>query len=91
MSDTVNIKRERALRENDNSILLPADTLRYALDDIESGKTPADSVLILHLDHGDDGTEFNAGWYAANLKSSEMIALMRAIEHRLLTEMGFGD
>ena len=91
MTEPISLNVARADRENDNSLLSPVDALREAIRDIENGEYPAERILILRLDHGEDGNEFNVGWHAANINSTMMIALMEAVKHRLLTDVGFGD
>lgn len=81
----------RAEREGDNSLLTPIDALRTAIDDIESGECPADGVLVLRLSRGAEGMFFDTGWYASNMKSSEMLALVEVFRHRILAEMCFGQ
>jgi hypothetical protein len=85
----VNLGAERALRENDNAAWSPAECLDNAADEVRSGERLCDRVLILFLDKGPDGLEFTVGWQAANMQSSEMIALMEITKARLITEMGF--
>lgn len=88
MSDNItSLNAERAHRQHDNNLITPVETLRDAMQEIESGERKADSVLVLTLDRG-EGDEFNTGWYASRLKSSEMIAVMEAIKAQILQEMG---
>lgn len=79
----VDLNKIRA--ETDNRLVDPADLLRQAADEIERGEEPATSVLVLRLDS--DGDSYDTGWWAANLKSSEMIALMEFTKARLLNMM----
>lgn len=85
--DVVSLNSARAERDDDNRHMTPADTLREALADIESGERPATSLMALTLDT--DEKQFSSGWYAANLKSSEMIALMETVKAALLRDMGY--
>lgn len=79
----------RAAREHDNSMHTPVDCLRDTIADIEAGEITPSSVLVLGLDRGQDGESFRITWAAANLRSSEMLAVLEAAKARILAEMGY--
>lgn len=86
MTDVTNLNAVRADRADDNRLWTPADTIRDVLGDIEAGRIEPDKILVLHWKTGED--DFHTGWAAANMKSSEMIALMEMVKATLLRDMG---
>mgnify|MGYP003552283491 CR=1 FL=1 len=76
----------RAMLTGNNSDQTPADCLRDALNEISSGERQCTSLLVLTLNAGDG--QFGTGWYAANLRSSEMVALVEIVKLRFLAQMG---
>jgi hypothetical protein len=82
-----NLNVERAVRAEDNTLLSPADCLEDALNEVRSGKRDCDAVLVLTLDKRDGC--FNTGFYACNIKASEMLALMEVHKTKVLRDMGF--
>jgi len=78
----------RADRENDNTLLSPVECLEDAAEDLRSGKTKCDKLLVLRLNTGDDGSSYDVGFNASNLRSSEMLALMEVAKAILLAGMG---
>lgn len=59
--------------KDDNTLISPEQTLLDALDEIKSGKRPANKVLILTL--YDEDKCYGNGFYASNMKASEMVTL----------------
>lgn len=90
MSGPTILGMRRALTTGDNRHVSPSEVLRAAADDFDEGRETPDGAMVLHVRRG-DGDEFTAGWYASNLRSSDMIALMECIKANLLSEMGFGN
>jgi len=78
----------RADRENDNTLLSSVECLEDAAEDLRSGKTKCDKLLVLRLNTGDDGSSYDVGFNASNLRSSEMLALMEVAKAILLAGMG---
>ena len=76
----------RAMLTGDNGDQTPADCLRDALNEISSGERQCTSLLVLTLNE-DDGM-FATGWYAANMKCSQMVALVEIVKLRFLAQMG---
>lgn len=91
MSEPTSIGVERAKRKNDNRHLTPLDILSIAETEIRDGTRPAKSLVILALDRGEDVEEYNVGWYAANIQASEIISLMKVVEHYMLQDMGVAE
>ena len=59
--------------KNDNTLITPEQTLERALTDIRSGERKCNKLLVLTLDDTDGS--WTKGYYAANVKVSEMVAL----------------
>lgn len=87
MSDPISLGAARAEREGDNRLISPVETLREAIANIESGAVPANAVIVLALNTADGA--YAVRWFASNLRSSEMIALMEVAKVSLLRDMGF--
>lgn len=82
----------RADRENDNALLSPAECCEDAANDIRSGKTPCDKLLVLRLrTTGDNGDEYHVGFNACNMRSSEMLALLEVAKVEVMKCMGYID
>ena len=79
----------RAAKKDDNSLLTPAECLEDAAQDIRSGETVADKAMAILLNTGEDGAFYDIRWYASNMRSSEMLALLEATKIRILTAMSF--
>jgi hypothetical protein len=86
MTDAVDLRAEKVKRETDNSKIQPQDTLRMALADLESGAETPNRVMVLCWD--DREKEFDTYFYACNIKSSEMLALLEMTKQRILRDMG---
>lgn len=91
MGDIRSLNAERASRANDNTLISPAECLEDAATDIRSGERVCNKVLVITLntDGGDMGDVFQVGFYAAQMKSSEMLAAIEAIKTIVLRDMGF--
>lgn len=87
MSDVTSLNAERAARAQDNRLLSPVECLRDAMRAIESGDRACDKVLVLTLDTS--GDRFGVGYFASQLRGSEILALCEAMKARMLAEMGF--
>lgn len=86
MSEVTSLSAARADRENDNRLVSPAECLEEMAKKIRSGR-PCTSVLVLSLDIGEDGENYDTGFVASNLKGSEMIALMETVKHDVVRLM----
>lgn len=87
MSKIINIVE----KSNDNSMLDVMSMLEYAQKDIKDKKeneeySPNKAVLLL-LETDKDG--YQPSWYAANMKTSEMVALLSILTKTLIDDMGF--
>lgn len=82
---TVDLGRFRRERVTDNAEITPLECLEDAASEIREMDDPPGSVMVIALKKG--GGVYNTSWWAADLSSTEMIALMRKIEHDLLHEM----
>lgn len=91
MSDIISLNIARANATNDNTVVSPAETLRDALFEIESGKRSPQSILILTLDKGPDCDCYGMGWYAAKLQVSEIIALLEHAKYRFIKTLAGDD
>ena len=81
-----------AEKKNDNSFRNCVEALEEMIDEIKSGKLKCDSLLILHLEDSKDIDQYNYGFSAVNLHSSEMISLMRITESLVINQMNlFGE
>ncbi len=83
---TVNLNIVRATKEGNNQCLTPSDILEDALTDIAAGDKTPSKAMVLFLE--EDELQFSTSWYAANMKSSEMLALLEMIKSSLLRDMG---
>lgn len=87
MSEVTSLNAERADRENDNRLYSPSECLESLAAELRQGK-PCSSLLVLRLDTGPDGREYNTGFSACNLSGSEMLALIEATKPLILQNMG---
>lgn len=58
----------------DNRSLSPIQALEWAIKDIQSGERACNRLLIITLD--DTNGQYHSGYYAANIKQSEILALL---------------
>ena len=65
---------------NDNTLISPVQALQAAIDDIVEGGRPVDKLLVLTVDTR-AGEGYKVGFYASNLRSSEMLALTSRFQH----------
>jgi hypothetical protein len=86
MADVHNLNAARADKAQDNTLLSPADCLEDALQEVRSGVRVCDKLVVLTLDTTGDG--YGMGYYASNIKASEIIALCEATKARMLRLMG---
>lgn len=73
----ISLAARRALDAGDNSLWTPGDMLRNMAE--EHGGAPKAFAVVLD-DH--DGA-YNWHWSAANMRASEMIALIEMLKHEL--------
>lgn len=86
MGEVRSLNAARAIRERDNTLISPLECLEDAANDLRAGKHTATSALVLTLDTTDGS--YCLGFYASNLKASEMVSLCEAMKHRALQHMG---
>lgn len=90
MSEKVtSLGARRVDRENDNGLWSPLECLRDAVGELETGERKADCALVLFLDKGQSGMEYNLGWHASRLHASEMLALLDVARAAILADMGY--
>jgi len=77
----------RALKTLDNRQWTPVECLQDCINDIVSGKSPTDKLLILRVSTDDE--KFNVGYHACNIKASEIIAALECAKAQVLQEMGY--
>jgi hypothetical protein len=63
---------------NDNRFATPGDILEDALRDIATGSESSSRCIIITLDDADDC--YNPHFYLANIKHSEVVALLATIQ-----------
>jgi hypothetical protein len=86
MTHPIDLRAEKVSRENDNRKIQPQDALILALADLESGAETPNRVMVLFWDDGEE--EFDTNFYACNINSSEMLALLEMTKQRILRDMG---
>jgi len=86
--DPIDFTQERARRLNDNRNADPVAVLRLAADEIEAGERPCDSVVVLMLNRGENDDSYGTSMMAADIRNSEIVALMEVLKIRLMQEMG---
>ena len=92
MADVHNLNAARADKAKDNTLLSPADCLEDALQELRSGVRVCDKLVVLALDTSPDNSGYAMGFYACNMKASEIVALCEAMKARMLQSMGIiGD
>ena len=81
----------RALKTGDNRLWSPLDCLRDCIKDIETNERPCDKLLILRLVVTPDnkGDKFDVGYNAAQLKGSEILAMLECCKALIMQEMGY--
>lgn len=87
MADVQSLAAARADRENDNTLISPAECCDDAARTIRSGKRKADAALVLTLSRVEG--KFDVGYFASNLKASEMLALLEVAKVRILQTMNY--
>lgn len=85
MTDLVSLNSIRAEKAGDNGLVSPVEVLRNVIAEIEAGKIDPDKLMVLHL--STKGDVYDSGWYAADLRSSEMIALCEVTKANLIDMM----
>jgi len=92
MTDDVHsLAAARALKAGDNRLWSPVDCLRDCLNDIETGRVPCEKLMVLRLVTSPDakGDRFDVGYNVAQLKGSEILALLEVAKIQILEEMGY--
>ena len=87
MTEIASLGAHRALKSADNRQWTPVECLQDAINDIVTGKSPADKLLILRIDTREE--KFNVGYHACNVKASEILAACECIKAQVLQEMGY--
>ena len=87
MADVQSLAAARADRENDNTLISPAECCDDAARAIRSGERKADAALVLTLNRVEG--KFDVGYFASNLKASEMLALLEVAKVRILQTMNY--
>ena len=87
MSEVVSLGLARS--KDNNALITPVELLRIALSEVENGDEAATSVMVIRLNRGEENDLFDTGWWASNLSSSEMVALIEAVKIGLLRDMGY--
>lgn len=82
-----NLNVERAIREQDNRLVSPIETLEDYAAEIATGDEAPSRLLILGLKENEDGT-FELSHRASNLRASEMLALLEMAKVNVLAQMG---
>ena len=91
MTDKItSLGTKRALKSGDNRAWTPVECLLDCAEDIRSGATECDKLLILRL-NTKDGATFDVGCNAAQLKASEIIAVLEVAKAMILEDMGYID
>lgn len=89
MGEVKSFNAERANRTGDNTLITPAECLEDAASEIRSGARECNKVMVITLNTGDNYDTFQVGFYAAQMRSSEMLAALEAIKTTVLRDMGF--
>lgn len=76
---------KRVGRLTDNAAVTPLDLLKTVIDDIESGETPCDGLLIITVKRNEDSS-MKVTRYRANIKREAEIALLGSQHHRAIHE-----
>lgn len=85
MAEIRNINALRADRENDNTLLSPADCLQDAAEDIRLGNLQCDGLLLIALDRTNGGFSFR--YRCSNMRTSEIVALLEVMKAKALSYM----
>ena len=81
--EPTNFNVVRADKENDNRLLSPIECLESVIAEIKSGKR-CDSVLVVMLDRGEDGTSYGSEMRACNISEPDMISLLEISKYTVL-------
>lgn len=87
MSEVYSLAAARAGRENDNSLISPAECCEEVANSIRSGDLKCNSALVLCLDT--DGGAWDMKFAASNIRCSEMLALLETAKIEILKSMGY--
>lgn len=63
-------------RANDNRFTTPKDMLEQAMRDLEAKELHGGQAILLVLDRGPAGNCYSVGFRAANIRKSEIVALL---------------
>lgn len=84
MADVRSFNAARADKAQDNSLISPLEQIEEAAEDLRSGKADATSAMVILLDRGKDGGDYNHHWYMSKLAASEAIALLEVVKAGLV-------
>lgn len=85
---TVDLARERAKRADDNRDVTPEQLMEQALEELRAGEEHATALVILRRHDDPEDDTFGIGWWAANARGSDIIALMEMVKATILRDQG---
>lgn len=88
--ESLNVVRIAAHRQ-DNRLLTPQEMLAVALDEHKAMTEDEQYNKAMLLTLRADGEEYEAGYYACNMRRSEMAALLSTVLHRLTASLSGAD
>ena len=77
MSDPINFREMRALKEQDGTLWTPLDCLKALVREFESGETkPVDAVYVAMLRRREDGQASSFPFYTAGARTIELRGML---------------
>lgn len=70
--------------KNDAALMTPTDALREALSDIQKGIITPNKLIVVALDDTDG--MYSTRFVQANMKMSEIVALLEVMKHNIITD-----
>jgi len=86
MAEIRSINALRANRHDDNTLISPAECLEDVAEDLRSGASQCNKLLVLALDTGDGG-DYDITFAASNMHVTEMIALLEVAKATFLDHL----
>lgn len=74
-------------RANDNTFITVDQMLELAIHERRDGRLNGSKAILLVLDQGEDGTAYATRFRCANMKKSEIVALLETRAHCFKREL----
>lgn len=86
-AEITSLSAVRAEKENDATLICPAECLEEAARQIRAGNHSCQKLIVITLDEGEDGNSYNHGFFQSGMKQSEIIALLEVTKAAMISDM----